>query len=262
MELSYWLLGSAAFLAGFVDAVAGGGGLLQLPALLVIYPAQPLGTLFGTNKLASIWGTLVAASRYARRVRFSYALLIPGLAAALLGAWFGAQAVTLLPVQWMRPAVLVLLIGVAVYTVLSPELGARHAPRLSMRQEIAVGVGIAALLGFYDGVFGPGTGAFLVFLLVRVLGYDFLHASAYAKVINVATNFAALAFFVPHGWVLWTAASVMAVCNVVGALGGSHLALKHGSQFIRRVFLGVVAGLILKLAYDTVSTFTAVRGAP
>ena len=125
MELSYWLLGSAAFLAGFVDAVAGGGGLLQLPALLVIYPAQPLGTLFGTNKLASIWGTLVAASRYARRVRFSYALLIPALAAALLGAWFGAQAVTLLPVQWMRPAVLVLL----------AHAQARRVPRTEFRTQ-------------------------------------------------------------------------------------------------------------------------------
>jgi uncharacterized protein len=251
MEFIYWWLGSAAFLAGFVDAVAGGGGLVQLPALLVSYPAQPLGMLFGTNKLASIWGTLAAAGRYAQRVRFSYPLLIPAVLAALLGAWCGARAVTLLPVTWMRPAVLVLLIGVAIYTVLNPELGSRHAPRLKKSHEIAAGMGIAGFLGFYDGVFGPGTGAFLIFLLVRVLGQDFLHASAYAKILNVATNLAALAFFVPHGWVLWAAGGLMAVCNVTGALLGSHFALKHGSRFIRQIFLGVVVTLILKLAYDT-----------
>ncbi len=252
-----WWLASAALLAGFVDAVAGGGGLLQLPALLVSYPTQPLGMLFGTNKLASIWGTLAAAGRYAQRVQFSYALLIPAVSAALVGAWCGARAVTLLPMTWMRPSVLVLLCGVAFYTVLSPNLGTQHTPRLQKRQEIAAGIAIAGVLGFYDGLFGPGTGAFLIFLLVRVLGYDFLHASAYAKVINVATNLAALAFFVPHGWVLWATGGIMAACNVTGALLGSHFALKHGSQFIRRIFLGVVATLILKLAYDTWLAVTA-----
>lgn len=251
MEPTLWLLGGAAFLAGFVDAVAGGGGLLQLPALLILYPQQPLGTLLGTNKLAAVWGTLAAAGRYARRVRFHYPLLVPALGAALLGAWCGARVVTLLPVPLMRPAVLGLLVAVAVYTFATPHLGLHHAPRLSRRAETLAGAGIALVSGFYDGFFGPGTGAFLVFLLVRILGFDFLHASAYAKVLNVATNAAALAFFVPHGWVLWTTAALMAACNVAGAVCGSHLALRHGSQFIRRIFLGVVVALIVKLTHDT-----------
>jgi len=251
METTLWLLGGAAFMAGFVDAVAGGGGLLQLPALLLLQPGQPLGTLFGTNKLAAVWGTLAAAQRYSRRVHFRYPLLVPAVLAALVGAWVGACVVTLLPAAVLRPAFLNLLIAVAIYTFVSPDLGVEHAPRLAHRTETVAACGMALVLGFYDGFFGPGTGAFFMFLLVRAFGFDFLHASAYAKVLNVATNAAALAFFVPHGWVLWQLAALMAVCNVAGAVGGSHLALRHGSRFIRRVFLGVVTALIVKLAYDT-----------
>lgn len=251
MEATFWLLGVAACAAGFVDAVAGGGGLLQLPALLILRPGEAPATVFGTNKLAAIWGTLAAATRYARRVTFEPALLVPAVIAALIGAWIGARAVTALPAEVMRPLVLVLLVGVAAYTAMHPDLGTRHAPRLAPRTAGVVLTAMALGIGFYDGFFGPGTGAFLVFLLVRLLGFDFLHASAYAKVLNVATNAAALGFFLPHGWVLWSTAAWMAVCNVAGAVGGSHLALRHGSRFVRRVFLGVVVALIAKLTHDT-----------
>lgn len=251
MDITWWWLGGAAFLAGFVDAVAGGGGLLQLPALLILQPGQPLATLFGTNKLAAVWGTLVAAQRYSRRVRFRGGVLLPAVAAAGLGAWSGARSVTALANVDLRPLVLGLLVIVAVHTFRSPQLGVEHRPRLAPRAEIGVATAIALAIGFYDGFFGPGTGAFLVFLFVRVLGFDFLHASAYAKVLNVATNAAALGFFLPHGAVLWQVALLMAACNVGGALVGSHLALRHGSRFVRRVFLGVVVALIAKLAVDT-----------
>jgi len=253
MEPQLIFLALAALFAGFVDAVAGGGGLVQLPALFASLPDTPAATLFGTNKAASIWGTATAASQYLRRVRLPFALLACALPTALLGAWCGARTVSLLPPASLRPAVLVLLTGVAVHTFRRRELGAMHAPRWQGWPLFAAGAATGLLLGFYDGIFGPGTGAFLVFVFVRLFGYDFLHASAAAKLVNLATNAAALAFFVRHGHLLWAAAGLMAVCNVTGAVVGSHAALRFGVGFVRRVFLGVVILLIARLAYDVVT---------
>jgi uncharacterized membrane protein YfcA len=251
MESTWAMLAGGAFLAGFVDAVAGGGGLIQLPLLLAVLPATPPATLFGTNKAAAIWGTLTAAAQYVRRVRLRWCSLGPALVAALIAAWCGARAVTRLPAGVLRPAVLVLLIAVAWYTFSRHDLGRRHAPTYGPREEAWRASAISAGLGFYDGVFGPGTGAFLVFSYVRLLGYDFLHASAAAKVINVGTNLAALAYFAPSGRLLWPLAGLMAVSNITGAVFGSRAALRHGSGFVRGVFLVVVAALIGKLALDT-----------
>lgn len=250
MEPELILLAAAALFAGFVDAVAGGGGLVQLPALFAVLPEAPAATLFGTNKAASIWGTATAASQYLRRVRLPAAMLAATLATALVGAWLGARTVSALPPAVIRPAVLVLLIGVALYTFCRRELGTTHAPRLHEGAAILAGALTGLALGFYDGLFGPGTGAFLIFVYVRVFGYDFLHASAAAKFVNVATNAAALAWFVGHGHVLWPVAGLMAVCNVGGAVLGSRLALRFGAPFVRRVFLIVVCVLIAKLAAD------------
>ena len=250
MDPELILLAAAALFAGFVDAVAGGGGLVQLPALFAVLPDTPAATLFGTNKAASIWGTATAASQYLRRVRLPAAMLAATLAAALVGAWLGARTVSALPPAVIRPAVLVLLVGVALYTFCRRELGTTHAPRLHEGAAILAGALTGLALGFYDGLFGPGTGAFLIFVYVRVFGYDFLHASAAAKFVNVATNAAALAWFVGHGHLLWPVAGVMAVCNVGGAVLGSRLALRFGAPFVRRVFLIVVCVLIAKLAAD------------
>lgn len=241
-----------AFLAGFVDAVAGGGGLIQLPALFAVLPGAPPATLFGTNKLASIWGTLAASTQYVRRVVLPWRVLRPALVAALVGAFAGARVVSLLPQSLVRYGVLVLLALVAVYTFRRHELGTAHAPRLAPHAEVPAAVATGAVLGFYDGVFGPGTGAFLVFVFVRVFGYDFLHASAASKLVNLATNFAALAWFLPTGHVVWSYAALMAACNIAGALAGSGLAIRHGSAFVRKFFLVVVVVLIVKLAWDAV----------
>lgn len=250
MEPETLFLAAAALFAGFVDAVAGGGGLVQLPALFAVLPETSAATLFGTNKAASIWGTATAASQYVRRVRLPGVMLAAALTAALAGAWLGARTVSALPPGVIRPAVLVLLVGVALYTFRRRELGTTHAPRLTGRAAVVAGAATGLVLGFYDGVFGPGTGAFLVFVYVRVFGYDFLHASAAAKFVNVATNAAALAYFVGHGHLLWPIAGLMAVCNVGGAVLGSRLALRFGAPFVRRVFLLVVCVLIAKLAVD------------
>lgn len=251
MDSIWWVLAMGAFFAGFIDAVAGGGGLIQLPMLLNVFPEQAPATLFGTNKSASIWGTMTAAGRYLRRVHLAWSVLGPALLCALLGGWCGARAVSVVPSAVLRPVILGLLITVAIYTFRRDKFGLVHAPAHGVRTESALGAAIGFALGFYDGFFGPGTGAFLVFLCVRVLGYDFLHASAMSKVLNTATNFAALGFFIPNGHVLWKVAGVMSVANVGGALLGSRLALKHGSQFVRWIFLAVVTALIAKLTHLT-----------
>lgn len=252
------VLGVAAFAAGYVDAVVGGGGLIQIPALFAAFPNVQPAVLFGTNKLASIVGTTSAAIQYARRVRVPWRLALPGAFAALLGSWFGARAVAYLPSEFLRPVVLVLLVLVAIYTFMKKDFGsgtARSDP-FTGRDTALVGM-IGLIIGFYDGFFGPGTGSFFIFLLVRLVGMDFLGASVTAKILNVATNFAAIAFFAFNVELLWKLAAVMAMCNLTGAIIGSRMALKHGAGFVRKMFLFVVSLLIAKLSYDLIKAWVA-----
>lgn len=248
------MLACAAFAAGFIDSVVGGGGLIQIPALFTALPQQAPATLFGTNKFASVFGTTNAAWRYAQRVNMPWRTTLPAAIAAFACSYLGAMAVAWLPRELLRPLILVLLIGAAGYTFIRKDFGAVHGPQHSGHRELAYAVLLGGVIGFYDGFFGPGTGSFLIFLFIRFFGFDFLHASAAAKVVNVATNLAALAYFAPNGHMLWQLAVVMAVSNVGGSLAGTHLALKHGSGFVRQVFLVVVSLLILKFAWDTFSS--------
>ena len=248
MELLFLAL--AALTAGFVDAVAGGGGLVQVPALLATLPEETPAVLFGTNKGASVFGSLNAAWRYARRIAVPWKLVVlPATAAALLSSFLGAAAVAWLSKETLRPLVLVLMLAVLVYTLFKPDFGKLHGDMPARPLVPALLVG--GLIGFYDGFFGPGTGSFLIFAFIRFFGFDFLRASVCAKVVNVATNLAALAFFIPHGQILWQLSLVMAVCNVAGSTLGSRLALKHGASFVRGVFLLVTSALILKIGFDT-----------
>jgi len=240
----------ASFAAAVVNAIAGGGGLVSLPILFGIFPQAAPATLFGTNKSAMVWGTLWASVSYARHVRLPWATLLPALAAAIAGGCLGAWLVTQVSGTWLRQALPVLLSVVLVATLLQPDLGRHHVPRHGPRAEAAWATLIAAGLGVYDGFFGPGTGSFLIFLLVRVLGFDFLHALAGSKVLNTATNLASLAVFAWSGNVWWQLVPPMAVANVLGSMLGTRLALRHGSRFIRLVFAAVVGALILKTGYD------------
>jgi uncharacterized protein len=243
-------LAFAALGAGFIDAVAGGGGLIQVPALLATLPGENPATLFGTNKGSSVFGTLNAAWRYGRRIELPWrAVVLPASVAAFVCAFGGAAVVAWLPKDTVRPLVLVLLAFVWLYTLLQPDFGksSGHMPTQTLLPALAIG----GLMGFYDGFFGPGTGSFLIFAFVRVFGLDFLSASASAKFVNASTNIAALAYFIPHGQIIWLLVAVMAVCNITGAMLGSRLALKHGSGFVRSAFLLVVGALILKVAFDT-----------
>lgn len=252
LEWMFVVLGLAAFCAGFVDAVVGGGGLIQIPALFAAFPSTAPAVLFGTNKVASIIGTASAAIQYSRRVSIPWRVALPGAIAALIGAWYGAKAVAYLPPTVLRPVILVLLILVAIYTFLRKDLGSVSREGVHGARSALIAVVIGGVIGFYDGFFGPGTGSFLIFLFIRLLGMDFLRASVTAKVVNVSTNFAAIAYFANNVEILWKLALIMAVCNLTGAVVGSRTALRHGTGFVRVMFLAVVSVLIAKLAYDTV----------
>ncbi|HJV50633.1 MAG TPA: TSUP family transporter [Noviherbaspirillum sp.] len=251
MEFNWFLLAPAAFFAGMVDAVVGGGGLIQIPVLLTQFPQSPIPSLFGTNKVSSIAGTASSVWRFARTVSIPWMVVLPATFAALIGAWLGAAVVAWLPRQAMRPLVLVLMLAVAVYTFRRKDLGHTSTRELEPADRWR-GVALGLIIGFYDGFFGPGTGSFLIFAFVRLFGMDFLRASASAKVINAATNISAIAFFASHGPLLWTVGLVMAACNLAGAQVGTVIAIKRGAGFVRQAFLVVVAILIVKMLWDMV----------
>ena len=246
----YLLLAAAGLLAGLLDAVVGGGGLIQVPALFGVYSTAAPSTLFGTNKLASIFGTGLAARTYWKTVAVDFAVVLPATVSALVFGFVGAWAMSTVPAEVFRKALPFALAVVAVYVFRHKDFGSRAEARMQGRSRLAAAAALGAGIGFYDGFFGPGTGSFLVFLLVRFFGHDFLAASASAKIINVACNFAALAWFVPTTEPLWAAAGLMAVSNMFGAWLGARLAIREGAAFVRKVFLLVVAGLIAKSAWD------------
>ena len=244
------IVAAASGLAGFVDAVVGGGGLVLVPALFATYPNANPATLFGTNKGGAIWGTAWAAVQFARRVTLARLTMAWGMGGALVGSFFGAWVVTLVSAKPLKQALPFVLLAILLYTLAKKELGRHHTPRLAGSAEARAAGLIGVAIGFYDGFFGPGTGSFFVFLFVRVLGYDFLHASAAAKMLNTATNLAALVLFTWTGHVWWHVAAVLAVANVTGSLLGTGLALSKGAGFVRVVFIVVVSALILKTGYD------------
>jgi len=248
--LDLFILNGAAFTAGMIDAVVGGGGLIQIPALFSLMPTTAPATLLGTSKLAGIWGTGAAAINFARRVKIEWATATPAAIAAFLLAFLGAYTVTRVPADFVRKLLPLVLILVAIYTLKKKDFGSVHAPMHEGWTEKAIAVLVGGGIGFYDGFFGPGTGSFLIFLFVRFFGFDFLGASAVAKVVNVACNLAALLWFGYSGHLLWKVGLVMAVCNVAGSLIGSRLAIRHGSGFVRKIFLTVVSLLVVKTAYD------------
>lgn len=245
------LLCAAAFAAGLVDAVVGGGGLIQIPALFGVLPQASPATLFGTNKLASIFGTASAAFRYARRIDVPWRAALPAALTAFVLSYLGAMTVSMMPRDWLRPLVLVLLIVVTGYTYARKNLGAVDQRRVLGRKDMLIASIFGGVIGFYDGFFGPGTGSFLVFMFVRFFGLDFLRASASSKIVNAATNLAALLYFGPTAEVLLATGLAMAVFNVGGSLIGSHLAIRHGAGFVRRIFLGVACVLIVNFAWNT-----------
>lgn len=250
--IDFVLLGVAAFTAGLVDAVVGGGGLIQIPAIFSVFPREVPATLLGTNKLASVFGTTAAAVTYSRRVRVTWSAAAPAAVAAFVLSFAGAWTVTRVPGDFVRGLLPFILVAVAVYTFRKKDFGSVHAPIHSGMAERLWAVGVGAAIGFYDGFFGPGTGSFLMFLFVRFFGFDFLGASVAAKIVNVACNLSALMWFGYSGHLIWQLGLLMAACQICGSLVGTRLALKHGSGFVRKLFLVVVSLLIVKTAFDAV----------
>jgi uncharacterized membrane protein YfcA len=244
------------FAAGLVDAIVGGGGLIQLPALFVFLPpnlAASVPLVFGTNKLASMCGTSVAMAQYAQRVRVPWPSILPAALAAFVLSAVGARVVQLVRNDFLKPLTLVLLVAVAVYTFSRKSLGHFHAPKFLAHHERLAAIAVGLVIGFYDGFFGPGTGSFLIFIFIGLFGFDFLTASASAKAINLATNGAAVLAFALHGDVLYRYALPMGACNIAGALVGARLAILKGNRFVRGLFLAVVSVMIARFAWEQFS---------
>ena len=239
-----------AFFAGLVDAVAGGGGLIQVPALFAAYPNVPPATLLSTNKVAAVGGTFNAARKFLRHVSLPWTIVFPAIVAGFFGSLLGANAVSNFPAEPLRKALPFVLLFLLLYTWFQPSLGEAHAPKVLGRLQQVKGVILGLTIGFYDGFFGPGTGSFLLFGFVRFFGFDFLHASAATKLVNVATNLAAILMLASLGQINWPLGFAMMIANIAGSQFGSRLAIKHGSAFVRKAFLLIVSVLILKSAWN------------
>ncbi|MFY9332177.1 MAG: TSUP family transporter [Candidatus Nanopelagicales bacterium] len=239
-----------AFVAGWVDAVSGGGGLLQVPALLIAVPADSPTSALGTNKLSSIGGTFSAAVTYARREAPDLRTALPMAATAFVGAGVGALIALRLPVEVLRPFIVIALALVWFLIAFRSRWAGERVVAVSDRKRWGTAIIGGGVIGVYDGMLGPGTGAFLIVLLVAALGYSYLRASATAKFVNVGTNAAALIVFGLGGSVLWLVGVVMGACNVAGGIVGARTALARGSGFVRIVLLVVVAVLLVTLSVD------------
>ena len=250
IEIAIFLAIASGF-AGFVDAMAGGGGLIQLPALLVGLPNKDLPLILGTNKVPSIFGTAAAARNYFKNIKPDIPLTVTMMVPAFAGSMAGAGLAATIPKEFFKPFLVFLLLAVAIYTWRKPELGMNENLKYTNRKRIVIVAVMGLLIGFYDGIFGPGTGTFLVFFLVSAIGFAFLKASATAKLVNIATNAGAILSFQLTGHIWWQLGLLLAFANVTGAIIGSRLAIKGGSPLVRKVFLAVTFLLIARVAWDT-----------
>ena len=246
-------LGLAAGFAGFVDAMVGGGGLIQLPALLIGISDKPLPLILGTNNIPSCRGTSSSGIAYFRKVRPNLHVATSMAIPAFIGSVLGARLAASFPKDLFRPIIVILLICVALYTWKKPHLGMDENLRFTPTIRLLLVALFGLSIGFYDGIFGPGTGTFLVFILVGVIGYAFLKASATAKLVNMATNFGAILSFQFTGHIWWRLGLLMAIANIAGSLLGARLAIRGGSPLVRKVFLAVTTLLIAKVGYDWLS---------
>ena len=250
IEVALFLAIASGF-AGFVDAMAGGGGLIQLPALIVGLPNKELPLILGTNKVPSIFGTAAAARNYFKNIKPDIPLTLSMMGPAFIGSMGGASLAAAVPKDFFKPFIVFLLATVAIYTWVKPELGMSENLKYTHKKRLAIVALIGLLIGFYDGIFGPGTGTFLVFFLVSGIGYAFIKASGTAKLVNISTNAGAILSFQFTGHIWWQLGLLLAFANVTGAIIGSRLAIKGGSPLVRKVFLAVTFLLITRVAWDT-----------
>lgn len=240
----------AAFAAGFIDSIVGGGGLVQTPATLITLPQYPVATLLGTTKIPSFCGTSIASYHYAKKVPVQWKLLAVMCSVALAAAVTGSYTVSIVSNRYMKPVIFCILIAVAIYTYTKKNFGSAVSKSLHSKKELLYGVSFALLIGFYDGFIGPGAGSFLVLFFISALGFDFLKASAHAKFVNLATNIGSIIYFGGSGHILYHFAIPMATFNITGAYIGAKVAILKGNQLIRIFFLLVIAATIIRFGYD------------
>jgi uncharacterized protein len=239
-----------AFLAGFIDSIVGGGGLIQTPALLITFPQVAVPMIMGTAKISSIMGTSVSSIQFAKKVTFKKGILGVTIIAAMLGAFIGARLIHYLQPSVVKPAIFFMLILVFVYMLIKRDFGQVQKVDLSESKSMIYGGFFGFLVGLYDGFLGPGTGSFLILFFISAIGFDFLLASAHAKLVNLATNIGAVIYFASTNNVLWAIALPMGIFNVLGSYLGAHLAMLRGNRFIRLFFLGVIFLMIVRYGYD------------
>jgi uncharacterized membrane protein YfcA len=239
-----------AFCAGFVDSIVGGGGLIQTPAALVILPMFPVVNIIGSLKIPAFSGTSFAAAQYVRKVDMNWKLVSIICTIAFFSSFAGSELLSIVQNDFMKPVLLVVLTGVAIYTFTKKNFGQHEAKDHSEKKELIYAITISLIIGFYDGFIGPGTGSFLIMAFITLLGFDFLHASAHAKMVNLATNLGSITLFLFKGKIIWLIALPMAVSNALGGTIGSRLAIAKGNKFIRTFFLVVVFGTLIRFAYD------------
>lgn len=244
------ILCTAAFAAGFIDAIVGGGGLIQTPATLITLPQYPVATLLGTTKIPSFLGTSMAAMQFARIIQLRWKLLALMCSIAGVAAYAGSKTVSIVHNDFMKPVIFIMLLFVAVYTYSKKDFGTATAKDHPPKKEWLYAGLFAVVIGFYDGFIGPGAGSFLVLFFISGLGFDFLKASAHAKFVNLATNMGSILFFGGSGHILFQYAIPMAIFNFMGSLLGARLAILKGNKFIRIFFLMVITGTIIRFGYD------------
>jgi hypothetical protein len=240
----------AAFSAGFVDAIAGGGGLIQLPALLISFPDREVAEVAGTNKLGSIFGTSAAALNYRRNIKTDPKLLLAMVLPAFIGSGSGSLLATQISTEQLKVAIVVMLVAVFAYTLARPDLGKVEVLKGAAKRQRTLGAVAGLTIGFYDGFIGPGTGTLLMIVLVAALGFAFIGASAIAKVVNVATNFASILVFGISGSIMWVVGLAVGICNLAGGIIGSRVAIRRGSDFVRKFYLVVTFALIVRVLFD------------
>lgn len=250
MISEFFILLPLTFVAAMLNASVGGGGLVLIPGMFTLFPNVGPATLLATEKLASVTGQATSSVQYARRIPLPWKLLAMSAAAAFCGAHFGARAIAVLPSSWVKPFVVFLLIVMLLYTWFKPDFGKQDAHVPISRNDLIRGLLIGTAIGFYEGFFGPGAGSFLIFLFVRVFHFDFMRATACAKVVNMSTNLGALAYFIPAGMVMYSMAIPMVFAMITGSMAGSYLAIKGGNRWLRRLFLLLVLTLLAKLILD------------
>ena len=244
------LLCTASFVAGFIDAIVGGGGLIQTPAAFILMPAQNVATIIGTLKVPALSGTSVATYQYLKKTTVNWKLFGVMAIVSFMFAYLGSSLLNVMKSDFMKPLLFVILVLLLVYTYFKKDFGQFQVDKLTQKQIYIYAITICVFIGFYDGFIGPGTGSLLIMAFIAILGFDFLQANIYAKLVNLATNIGSITLFVIKGKIIWSVAIPMAVCNATGAWLGARLAISKGNGFIRIFFLIIVGIALLRFGYD------------